>query len=144
MITIKAISKSFGEANVLDDVTFSVDREVVGLVGANGAGKTTLLKIITGEIVPDSGTVLKHGEIIGYLPQNPECNGQTIHKVLSAEIDTDEVYKVDIVLAQVGLPTAVKEKELSSLSGGEKTKLFLARLLLREPTILVLDRKSVV
>ncbi len=71
IITLSNISKSFGDHDVLADVSFLVnERERVALIGANGSGKTTVLRIICGEQTPDRGTVSKEsGVTAGYLPQ---------------------------------------------------------------------------
>src|SRR4051812_16309445 len=72
MIQLAALSKSFGDRVLLDEVSWQIDdRERVGLSGPNGAGKTTLLKMLAGMDEPDSGNVIKpSGLTIGYLPQD--------------------------------------------------------------------------
>lgn len=77
MITITGISYSVSDKKILDNITHSLTRGVVGLVGENGAGKTTLFKIIHGELRPDSGTVDTHGESVGYLPQQSSLTGMS-------------------------------------------------------------------
>ena len=68
-VTVMGLSKSFGEANVLQNVSFSVDEdEIVVLLGASGSGKTTILRIIAGLDLPDSGRVILHGKDVTQLP----------------------------------------------------------------------------
>lgn len=76
LMTIKNITKTFGDRKIFDDITFGIDSgDKIGLIGINGAGKSTLLKIIAGKETPDSGQIVKmNGLRIGYLPQNPEFN----------------------------------------------------------------------
>ncbi len=79
MIRIEGLRKLFGAKTVLDTVSYHFQEgERVALVGANGAGKTTLLDILTGEIEPDAGVVIKPGRLrLGYLPQEPNANPRT-------------------------------------------------------------------
>jgi ATPase subunit of ABC transporter with duplicated ATPase domains len=81
LLQVNHLTKSFGATLVLSDCTFVVSRgERIGVVGANGAGKSTLLRLLTGEEVPDAGSVIVAPEVeIGYLPQSPpEVAGRTI------------------------------------------------------------------
>lgn len=140
MLDLKNISKTFEDKTVLDSVSLSLNKEVVALMGNNGAGKSTLFKIITGEIEPDSGSI-QTDETIGYLPQQFDFGEFTIERFL----DTDKPeYEIDIIFAQLGLSYLDKNKETKDLSGGEKTKLYLAGLLLSEPkpTFLLLDEPT--
>jgi ATP-binding cassette subfamily F protein 3 len=79
VIRIEGLRKLFGAKTVLDTVSYHFQEgERVALVGANGAGKTTLLDILTGEIEPDAGVVIKPGRLrLGYLPQEPNANPRT-------------------------------------------------------------------
>src|SRR3954464_6978595 len=71
MLTVSNVELRFGARVLMSDVSFRVDKgDKVGLVGRNGAGKTTLTRVLAGEGLPASGTVVRNGEI-GYLPQDP-------------------------------------------------------------------------
>lgn len=86
LLSLSQISKTYDLKAVLQDITLAVDKnERVGIIGANGAGKTTLFKIISGQLIPDSGTVSLRGEIqLGLLPQEPQLNGDlTINQTLA-------------------------------------------------------------
>lgn len=143
MLTLRDISKTFQDKTILDNINLSLDNnEVVGLVGPNGAGKTTLLKIITGELQADSGSIQLSDEKLGYLPQHPEFAASTVQQFLMSHIKTEEMYKIESVLAEVQLTDVLQSQLAKSLSGGQKTKLYLASLLLQDPTILLLDEPT--
>src|SRR5262245_39911975 len=87
MLTISGLNKSYGERDLLRDVSLQVNRgERLGLVGPNGAGKSTLMEIILGEEETDSGTLSKErGITIGYLPQETaEVGGETVIEIAIA------------------------------------------------------------
>jgi len=146
MLILKDIAKTYDGKTVLKkiDLSFSTG-DVVGLVGNNGEGKSTLFKIIAGEVAPDTGQVDKHNESIVYLPQHPAFGNLTVNKFLAAKLpDPDLSYKIDIALQTVGLAGIVVSQNCNDLSGGEKTKLYLASLLLSDitPTVLLLDEPT--
>lgn len=141
MFALQHIHKSYRDKPVLDDVSLSVNAgEVTALIGENGAGKTTLLKLVLGELKPDSGSVALHHEVIGYVPQEAEAVG-TIQDGFEKQ---SEGWKVDYTLSLVGLESIPKTRAVSSLSGGQKTRLALAKVLATdpEPTVLLLDEPT--
>lgn len=142
MISVADLSKSFHEKEILNNVSFSLkNNEVVGLVGKNGVGKSTLLKILMGEIKADAGKIETGGEIIGYLPQFFDFGDQTIEDFLQQN-DSLLEYKIDKVLGLLGLSKVNRNQKANELSGGQKTRLYLASVLLQEPTFLVLDEPT--
>lgn len=141
MFALHHIQKSFKDKTVLDDVSLAVNSgEVIALIGENGAGKTTLLKITLGELQPDSGTVSLHHESIGYVPQEAEAVG-TVQDSFTLSV---EEWKTDYSLSLVGLEGISKNKTVASLSGGQKTRLALAKVLASDPdpTMLLLDEPT--
>ncbi len=145
MLDVRKVSKSFIDKQVLEDVSFNLDNEVVALVGDNGAGKTTLFKIILGELTPDSGSISKNNESIGYLPQQTDFGALTVNQFLHSLVGNEKQgYEMERVLHQLNLAHIDRHQQASSLSGGEKTKLYLASLLLAEPepTLLLLDEPT--
>ena len=155
-LEIKNVSKSFGDVAALEDVTLSVeDSELFFLLGPSGCGKTTLLRIIAGFYTPDSGSVVFHGDDllskppekrnIGMVFQNyslwPHMSvfdnvayGLKMRKKDQAEIDR----KVASALEMVEMGDFADRKP-AALSGGEQQRIALARALVYEPEIVLLD-----
>ena len=132
----------YGDRAVLDRVSFEVRRrEVLSLIGPNGAGKTTAVRALLGLIKPDSGSV-RHapGLIVGYVPQRiapEELLPLTVRRFL-AMAGRGGRAEAEATLDEVGV-AEVMERQLSSLSGGEYRRVLLARALLRDSDLLVLD-----
>ena len=143
---------------VLDKVLFALnDHAVTAIIGCNGSGKSTLLKLLAGIIKPTSGSVrLKQRKleeiprrevaaIISYLSQNPEIPaGFTVMELLecgrfpcgSGNRENREIIRK--IMEETGI-VKLKDRQLNTLSGGEKQRVFLAFALVREPEILLLD-----
>lgn len=141
MIALQHIYKSYEDKKILDDINFAINpSEVTALIGGNGAGKTTILKIILGQIIPDRGIVSLNHEIVGYLPQEFQFDGEMRE---SFDEGTEE-WRKEYALELVGLSAFPKNTLIQSLSGGEKTRVGLATILARnpEPTVLLLDEPT--
>lgn len=141
------VSKSYGVQDVLQDVSFRLsDGEKVGLVGRNGCGKTTLLRILAGEETPDAGHVRRvpSSLIVGYLPQAAriEDNCPVYEEIASTGIGRDRWWEAEKVLVGLGFTPQQLTLSVASLSGGEKTRLALAKLLLIQPDVLLLDEPT--
>ena len=148
---------------LFNGLTLALGRERVGVVGRNGAGKTTLLRLVTGLDQPSEGTVARAGTV-GWLPQRETSTSEqavcvalgvtddlaVIDRVLSGEARDSDYEKADWslearigeALVEVGLAGLDLERPISSLSGGEQTRLRLAGLLLQAPDLLVLDEPT--
>lgn len=141
MFALQHIQKSFADKTVLEDVSLSVNAgEVIALIGENGAGKTTLLKIILGQLEPDGGSINLHHEVVGYVPQEAEAIA-----TIQDSFDTSaEEWRTDYALGVAGLEDVPKNKAVAALSGGQKTRLALAKVLASEPepTVLLLDEPT--
>lgn len=126
---------------LFSEVDFSIKKgEHIGLVGANGSGKSTLLKMIAGELTLDKGQIITTGEKIGYLPQAINFKDQdTINDFLKANFKS---VKTQEIIASLNLSSLTSETKVSTLSGGQRTRLMLARLLLTRPTALLLDEPT--
>ncbi len=153
------VSKSYRGRIVVDDVNLEITQgEVVGLLGPNGAGKTTTFYILVGLARPDSGAVLLDGEDItdlpvyrraragiSYLPQEPSVFRKlTVEENLLAVLETQPLTperrrdRLEQLLAQMGLE-AVRHNQGSTLSGGERRRLEIARSLVLQPAFVLLD-----
>lgn len=138
LMECRNIKKSFGELNILKDVSFDVAYgSHIGLVGRNGAGKTTLVEILAGALKPDSGSIYKSHEkfSIGYMKQEADV-------VLN---NTDELNRDFLhTTALLGLKkvTHWEDERKNNLSGGEKTKLALSHIWSEKPDLIILDEPT--
>lgn len=190
VLTIKDVTKSFGERVILNEINLTIeDRDRIGLIGVNGAGKTTLLNLIAEHTDFDSGDIfLEKGIQIGYLRQNTGLDRENTiyaemlsvfsslreveaqlrdleHRIaacgheteeyqklteeygrLSAYFEAKDGYQIDVkiktVLTGMGFADKAYSTNIATLSGGEKTRLALAKLLLEEPGLLILDEPT--
>ncbi|WP_311174038.1 ABC transporter ATP-binding protein [Halobellus ordinarius] len=142
------IDQSFGDVEVLSDVSLSVDRgEVAAIVGPNGSGKSTLLRILAGISPPDDGTVTVPADAggarsLGFLPQRPAFReGFTARDTLrfyAQLLDGVDDEDVAETLDRVGL-AGVADRAVGSLSGGMTRLLGLGQAVLGDPAVLILD-----
>lgn len=157
MITVDGVSKSFGQMEVLKDVSFTLPASsVVGLIGPSGGGKSVLMKILGGVIKPDSGQVSHAGngpDGVSLMFQEgalfdslnvfdnvafPLVGGRVPTFTLSKDEQEQAHARVDRILAQVGLSGAAA-KVPAQLSGGMKRRVSLARALVSRPQLVLLD-----
>ncbi|MBR4813627.1 MAG: ABC-F family ATP-binding cassette domain-containing protein, partial [Lachnospiraceae bacterium] len=183
ILSVENLSHGFGDRAIFRDVTFRLlAGEHIGLVGANGEGKSTFFNIITGDLMPDDGTITWAKNVrVGYLDQHTVLKpGMTIRDVLASAFswlyekeeeinvicekmaDADEetmtalmeemgvlqemleqhdFYSIDTKIDEIGrafeLDALGFDRDVSELSGGQRTKVLLAKLLLEKPDILL-------
>ncbi|PKL93033.1 MAG: ABC transporter ATP-binding protein [Candidatus Goldiibacteriota bacterium HGW-Goldbacteria-1] len=147
MLQVNNLTLEFGEQMILDDVTFNIHSgERIGLVGRNGSGKTSLFKLISGELKPDSGTLsLPKNYTIGYLKQHLDFTQPTV--LLEAclglsEDEKDQVWKAEKMLSGLGFSEDDQLRSPAEFSGGFQVRLNLAKVLLAEPHLLMLDEPT--
>ncbi|HEX2675260.1 MAG TPA: ABC-F family ATP-binding cassette domain-containing protein [Polyangiales bacterium] len=146
-LRLEHVSKSYGERVVLNDVTLKVNRgERVGIIGVNGAGKTTLLRMIAGEIESSGGQiVLGNGVNPGYYAQHHADTlhrESTIFEELSHADATAGVTRVRSVAGAFLFSDDDVEKKIAVLSGGERARVALARLLIKPGNLLLMDEPT--
>ena len=131
--------------NILENVFVNVKKnDFITIIGPNGAGKSVLLECLMGSFVPDSGEIIKKNNLsVGYIPQNfnPESSMPISVKrflTLKKKFTSQEL----INIASETNISEILEKNLSDLSGGELQKVLLARSLLDEPELLILDEPA--
>ena len=140
------LSKSYGDLNVFSNVTFTIKRgEKVAFVGKNGAGKSTLVKCIMGEIPYDGSLTVGHNVKIGYFAQNQAqmldedmTVFETIDHAAVGEIRT----RINDMLGAFMFGGKASEKKVKVLSGGEKSRLAMMKLLLEPVNFLILDEPT--
>jgi len=147
MIAVEELSKSFAKQVLFEKISFKINKgERVGLVGKNGHGKSTLFRIIAGLEEPDEGRVIvPRNYRIGYLEQEPNFQMPTVLQEASRGLhdhDKDQHWRVEKVLAGLGFSPEDFDKSPYQLSGGYQVRLNLARLLLSDYDLLLLDEPN--
>ena len=142
LISARGLKVVRGGRTILTDIDLDIhSREILTLIGPNGAGKTTLVRTLLGLEPPDGGTLLRRKNLrVGYVPQRFDVDKtlpMTVARFLTLG-DTSRKSRVDGVLAEVGAER-VAGQQLAELSGGELQRVVLARALLNDPDLLVLD-----
>ncbi|MGY4690323.1 metal ABC transporter ATP-binding protein [Salibacterium sp. K-3] len=166
IIDMSNISLQRGKQTILTDIYLTVKKgEFLGLVGPNGSGKSTLIKIMLGLMQPDSGSVslfqqppskFRKWEKIGYVSQKAASINTgfpaTVYEAVSMGLfskiglfrflNRDHRKKIDDTLEQVGM-LEYKHRNIGELSGGQQQRVFIARALVSEPEVLILDEPTV-
>ncbi|MBN2184519.1 MAG: ABC-F family ATP-binding cassette domain-containing protein [Candidatus Krumholzibacteriota bacterium] len=147
MIIVENISKSYGSQELFRKTGFKLNsRERLGLVGRNGDGKTTLFRLITGEEEADSGIItVPKGYTIGHVRQETDFTKDTVLGEGCeglAEREKDHFWKVEKVLFGLGFSAEDLKKHPSELSGGFQVRLNLAKILVRDADLLLLDEPN--
>ncbi len=157
LFEMNSLSASYGSSIVLQDVMFRVvENDFIGVIGPNGGGKTTLLRVILGLLKPLKGTIvfnsgLLDNKSIGYLPQistgdvnypvtvtDIVLSGLMIKKGIIPRMSSSDRQKASAVIEELGL-SGMKGATLNELSGGQMQRVFLARAIIGDPRLLLLD-----
>ena len=149
VVIAKGLKKAYGDKVLFDDLTFSLPRGgIVGVIGPNGAGKTTTFRLILGQEEPDGGE-LKVGETVtlAYVDQGRELDGsKTAYQEVSEGRDEIQVGNREInaraYLSQFNFRGTDQQKKVGDLSGGERNRLHLAKLLKSGGNVLLLDEPT--
>ncbi|WP_164173175.1 ABC-F family ATP-binding cassette domain-containing protein [Ruminococcus flavefaciens] len=147
LLTAQNISKTYMERKVLDDVSFFLNEgDKVGIIGINGTGKSTLLKILAGAEEADGGDIIRtNGIRISYLPQIPEFgdSGSVLEQVLlhlPKDLRQAKEYEAKSILEKLGISD--QQRDISTLSGGEKRRAGIAAALIQPSDVLLLDEPT--
>ena len=147
VINVEHISKLYGDKMILEDLSCSVDEgDKIGIIGINGTGKSTLLRIIAGEEEADEGKIIfSNGMTIGWMGQNPEFDEESsILKYVceGKKIEDDYGYESDAKAMLTVLELENFDEKIKNLSGGQKKRAALCKVLLQKPDILILDEPT--
>jgi sulfate-transporting ATPase len=150
VINANAISKAFGNRLLIDDLSFRLPPGgIVGVIGPNGAGKTTLFRMITGEETVDNGDFVVGDTVkLGYVDQSRDAldDKKTVWEVISDGLDEIEIGKRTMAsrayVGQFNFRGADQQKQIDQLSGGERNRVHLARMLKSGANLLLLDEPT--
>lgn len=146
VINVEHISKLYGDRMVMDDLSCTVDEgDKIGIIGINGTGKSTLLRIIAGDEEADSGEViLSRGLTIGWLPQNPAYPDKidVITYVCGKDHERDYALESEARSMLQVFEIEDENQPLQELSGGQKKRVALCKVLLEKSDILILDEPT--
>ena len=155
LISLEHVSAGYDRSIVLSDVTLTIrEDQFTGIVGPSGAGKTTLLRLLLGTLKPRGGSIIPSpGLRIAYVPQLETVNWNFPITVAECVLmsrtqgrripwaSAPEKREVARVLERLGI-SGLAERHIRSLSGGQQQRMFLARALLRDPQLLLLDEPT--
>ncbi len=150
VVEVEGISKSFGDRTLYKDLTFTVPpAAIVGIVGENGAGKTTLFRMMTGEEQPDTGTVtLGESVKVAYVGQIRDTldDNKTVWEEVSGGLDILRIGEYEIAsrayIGRFNFKGQDQQKRVGQLSGGERNRLQLAKILQMGANVILLDEPS--
>jgi ATP-binding cassette ChvD family protein len=149
VVEAKGISKAFGDNVLYENVEFSLPKGgIVGVVGPNGAGKTTMFRMIIGKEKPDTGSI-RIGETVklGYVDQDRTLDpNKTVYEVISEGQDTIMLGKAEVnargYCARFNFAGTDQQKKVKDLSGGERNRVHLARMLKEGANLIILDEPT--
>ena len=150
VVEARGLRKAYGDQLLIDDLNFTLPRGgIVGVIGPNGAGKTTLFRMITGQEKPDAGT-LRLGETVqvGYVDQSRDAlaPNKSVWEEISGGLDEMQIGKRAVpsraYVSWFNFKGAQQQRKVGTLSGGERNRLHLAKLLQRGSNLLLLDEPT--
>jgi sulfate-transporting ATPase len=149
VVEARGLKKAYGDTVLFDDLTFTLPRGgIVGVIGPNGAGKTTTFKLITGEEKPDAGSIrLGDTVAVGYVDQSRELDpNKSVFDEITGGVDELEMGKKKVAsrayVSWFNFKGAQQQRKVGTLSGGERNRVHLAKLLRKGSNLLLLDEPT--
>lgn len=150
LLSTRNLSFHPGHTPLLTDISVALNQgEKIGLIGHNGCGKSTLMKLLSGQLAPDEGTITPANRVImAYIEQHlPESLNtlslaDAVLEKLPAEQHLSEMWRAEMLLTEMGFDPVQWQLPVTALSGGQHTRLLLARALISRPDLLLLDEPS--
>jgi ATP-binding cassette ChvD family protein len=149
VVEARGMKKAYGDTVLFDDLTFTLPRGgIVGVIGPNGAGKTTTFKMITGQEKPDAGTLRLGDSVkVGYVDQARELDpGKSVYDEITGGLEELEMGKKKIAsrayVSWFNFKGAQQQRKVGMLSGGERNRVHLAKLLRQGSNLLLLDEPT--
>jgi len=145
LLSAKGISKTLADRHILQNIDLEIQEgQIISLIGPNGAGKTTLVRVLLGLLTADLGSIYRRPKLrIGYMPQRLTIENTlpiSVHRFLRLAAPSSHD-RIDATLQQLEI-SQLAEQQLISVSGGELQRVLLARALLRNPHLLILDEPA--
>ena len=149
VVEVKGVSKAYGDKVLYENVNFSLPKGgIVGVIGPNGAGKTTMFRMIIGKEKPDAGTI-KVGETVtlGYVDQDRSLDpNKSVYDIISEGHETIQLGKVEVnaraYCARFNFAGTDQQKKVKDISGGERNRVHLARMLKEGANLIILDEPT--
>ncbi|WP_369311214.1 ABC-F family ATP-binding cassette domain-containing protein [Providencia rettgeri] len=150
LLSVKSLNYDISTHSLLNDVSFTLQQgDRIGLIGHNGSGKSTLLKLLTQQLVPNSGHIIYANHCVtAYIEQHlPEDVAQltlidTLVQKIPEQDRLTERWRAEVLLSELGFIPQQWEQKANELSGGQHTRLLLGRALIEQPDLLLLDEPS--
>ncbi|WP_274879262.1 ABC-F family ATP-binding cassette domain-containing protein [Vibrio harveyi] len=145
-LTAQSLTLSHTATPIFKDLTFTIHRgDKIGLIGHNGCGKSSLLKLLNGQFEPSQGTVaIASSCLMRYVEQHlPEpLSTHSVLDALAKSLSDDEIWRAELLLDELGFSTTERHMPVENCSGGQQMRLLLARAIIHQPDLLLLDEPS--
>jgi len=145
-LTAQSLTLNYTSTALFNELTFTINRgDKIGLIGHNGCGKSSLLKLLDGQFEPSSGQIAKANHcLMRYVEQHipSALHDQSVLSALAESLPDDEVWRAELLLGELGFNEDEWQMPVANCSGGQQMRLLLARAIIHQPDLLLLDEPS--